>query len=466
MSSKLEIEHEKQSKLEGTSPAPIASERTAEMPSSEQPQQYSQPMEEDGHNWNGSNDPDNPCNWPPLRKISISVIVSSGQLVTLMSTSMMAAALGRISHDLGIDESTTQITFSIFILGLAFAPFPIASFSEMYGRKPVWLFCNAFYVLWNALCPVGRLPALMVVGRFLAGSGASVGITLTGPIMADMYREEDRGRSLAIATFVPYLGPALSPIVGGIITQKLDWLWLFYILSIFNAVIWVVGLVLVRESYTPVLLARKRKAAAATSGSISPGPTSFRVAASKMAANLRRPMQLLWQRPIIQVTALIMALNFGVYCLLLSTFATLWINRYGQSEFISTLHHIAVSVGTTVATQVGGRFMDWIFAKQKARSLNGSTSPEFRVPCLVPPVILIPVGLFWYGWAVEVGAHWAVVDAGVAVFVCGSFLLAQAMLAYLLDEFSHAASANAASRMLSNCWVSCSPSLHHSYLHA
>ncbi|GKT51762.1 putative electron transfer flavoprotein subunit alpha, mitochondrial [Colletotrichum spaethianum] len=169
-----------------------------------------------------------------------------------------------------------------------------------------------------------------------------------------------------------------------------------------------------------------------------------------MAANLRRPMQLIWQRPIIQVIALIMALNFGVYCLLLSTLATLWINRYGQSEFISTLHYIAVSLGTTVATQAGGRFMDWVFAKQKARSPDGSTSPEFRVPCLVPPVILIPIGLLWYGWAAEIGAHWLVVDAGVAVFVCGSFLLAQAMLAYLLDEFSHAASANAASRMLSN----------------
>lgn len=45
--------------------------------------------------------------------------------------------------------------------------------------------------------------------------------------MADMYRKEDRGKSLAIATFVPYLGPALGPIIGGAITQKLDWPWLF-----------------------------------------------------------------------------------------------------------------------------------------------------------------------------------------------------------------------------------------------
>ncbi|PFH57165.1 hypothetical protein XA68_15425 [Ophiocordyceps unilateralis] len=261
--------------------------------------------------------------------------------------------------------------------------------------------------------------------------------------MADMYRKEDRGKSLAIATFVPYLGPALGPVVGGIMTQKLQWWWLFYLLSIFDAAICLVGLLVVRESYGPVLLARKRSLA---------GPTAIRAASARtsIGAVLCRPLLLLWQRPVIQVIALILALNFGVYCLLLSTFATLWIRRYGQSELISTLHYIAVSIGTTIATQAGGHFMDWVFARLKARSPDGSTSPEFRVPCLVPPVILIPVGLFWYGWAAEVGAHWAVVDVGVAVFVCGSFLLAQAMLAYLLDEFSHAASANAAGRLLSN----------------
>ncbi|GKT82407.1 major facilitator superfamily transporter [Colletotrichum tofieldiae] len=151
---------------------------TVEPRSSDQDERLSSLLEEHESTWNCPDDPEDPYNWSPMRKMSISVIISFGQLVTLMSTSMMAAALGKIGHDLGIDESTTQITFSIFVLGLAFAPFPIASFSEMYGRKPVWLFCNGFYVLWNALCPVGSLPALMVVGRFLAGSGASVGITV------------------------------------------------------------------------------------------------------------------------------------------------------------------------------------------------------------------------------------------------------------------------------------------------
>jgi MFS family permease len=50
--------------------------------------------------------------------------------------------------------------------------------SEIYGRKPVFLLSNVWYILWNSLCPVGNSPGLMITGRFLAGCGASAGITV------------------------------------------------------------------------------------------------------------------------------------------------------------------------------------------------------------------------------------------------------------------------------------------------
>jgi MFS family permease len=75
--------------------------------------------------------------------------------------------------------------------------------------------------------------------------------------MADMYGEKDRGKSLAIVTLLPYLGPALGPIVGGLATQLVHWSWIFWIMSIFNAVIIVFGFFCIRETYTPVLFRRK-----------------------------------------------------------------------------------------------------------------------------------------------------------------------------------------------------------------
>lgn len=266
-----------------------------------------------------------------------------------------------------------------------------------------------------------------------------------------MYNAEDRGKSLALATFIPYLGPALGPILGGVLSQHLSWEWLFWILSIFQAAVTVVGFFILSETYTPTLL--RKKAAAQRSPSLSPPQTPWskefrRDLFVKLRANLLRPMLLLVKRPVIQVISLVMALNFGIYCLMLSTYASLWIERYHESETISSLNYIAIAIGSTVASQVGGHSMDWIYRRLRARN-NGATAPEYRIPFLIPAIVMMPAGLFWYGWSAERGISWVMVDFGAAIFTCGSFVLSQGMVAYLLDEIQHAASANAAARMLS-----------------
>ena len=263
--------------------------------------------------------------------------------------------------------------------------------------------------------------------------------------MADMYREEDRGKSLAIASFLPYLGPALGPIVGGLVTQLVDWPWIFWIMCIFNAAVTLLGLVFLRESYTPVLL--RRKAGKTAQPGDPPGPDLL----TQLSGNLARPVHLLLKRPVIQVIAVLLALDFGIYTFLLSTFATLYIDRYGQSESAASLHYIAISIGCTVSAQAGGHIMDWMYRRLRDRTPTKQGTPEFRAPWMAPGMILLPAGLFWYGWSAERGISWVMVDFGAGVFTLGSFVFSQGLLAYQLDEFAeHGASANAASRVLSN----------------
>ena len=96
-----------------------------------------------------------------------------------MSASVIVAALPAIAHDLKVSESTAQIIMLSYFLGMAWSPLLIAGCSEMWGRKKVWTFCTAWYVLWNAVCPLGMKPGLMIVGRVMTGAGASVGATVS-----------------------------------------------------------------------------------------------------------------------------------------------------------------------------------------------------------------------------------------------------------------------------------------------
>jgi MFS family permease len=106
--------------------------------------------------------------------------------------------------------------------------------------------------------------------------------------MADMYGEKDREKLLAMVTLFLYLGPALGPDISGLVTQLVHWSWIFWIMSIFNAVVIVSGFFSIRETHTFVLLRRK----ALTEGGAIPN------AEAERARNLReliRPLQILVQ---------------------------------------------------------------------------------------------------------------------------------------------------------------------------
>lgn len=271
--------------------------------------------------------------------------------------------------------------------------------------------------------------------------------------MADMYPGKDRGKSLAIASIFPYLGPAIGPIVGGLISQHVNWPWLFWFMSIFSAAVVLTGMVIIHESCKPIIL--QRKAARLHKQGImvaADGLSSPQSMLSKIGVSLSRPVRLLTIRLVIQLLALIISLAFGTYVLVLSFFARVFIDQYGQSATSSSLQYIAIALGCTLSTQAGGRLMDLIYARLHARQPEGAPAvPEFRVPLMLIGGLLLPAGLFWLGWSAQGHMHWIMVDIGAMIFTAGDFLASQAALAYILDEFpTHAASAGAAARMVSN----------------
>jgi omega-6 fatty acid desaturase (delta-12 desaturase) len=145
------------------------------------------------------------------------------------------------------------------------------------------------------------------------------------------FRAEDRRKSLALATLFPYLAPALGPIVGGVFSQYISWPWLFWILSMFDAVTVICGVIILRESYKPVLLERrahrlrtKGLATAATEAG------SFRLLLPKLRESLLRPLQISVRRLIIQLTAFSLAIDFSIYVLVLSIYARLFNDQYHE----------------------------------------------------------------------------------------------------------------------------------------
>lgn len=269
--------------------------------------------------------------------------------------------------------------------------------------------------------------------------------------MGDMWHAKDRGKSLALANLLPYLGPALGPILGGVVAQHLAWPWLFWILSIFYAAILVVGFFVIKETYAPVLLQKRAiRRSPAASGVALCGTAALSDFLGRFGTGLSRPIRMLTTRPVVPLISLLMGINFGTYTLVLSTFAELWADSYGESDTTSSLNYISFALGGILSSQGGGHLMDWVWRELKRRYPSRDPVPEYRLPIVALGGIVFPVGILCYGWGAEYAVSWPVVDVGAAIFSVGSFLFSSALLAYILDEFrEHSASAYAATRMFS-----------------
>jgi MFS family permease len=109
---------------------------------------------------------------------------------------------------------------------------------------------------------------------------------------------------------------------------------------------------------------------------------------------------------------------------------------------------IILTTQLTPLEQVSAPIQDRIYRVLKARN-GGVGLPEFRVPLLIPVAILMPVGLFIYGWSAEFVVHWIVPSIGAGIFAAGIMVGFNAIITYILDAYpTYAASAIAAASLL------------------
>ena len=272
-----------------------------------------------------------------------------------------------------------------------------------------------------------------------------------GGVLSDCWRAEERGRAISIFSLAPLLGPAIGPIAGGFVTQNTTWRWTFWATSIADGIIQVAGLFLLKETHPPTLLLAKAKKLRKQTGNEALH-TEFehpeRTLANTLKRSLIRPFKLLGTQPIVQVLAVYMAYLYGIVYLVLSTFPRLWENQYHESIGVGGLNYISLGVGFFLGTQICAPVNDRIYRRLKNKN-NNIGRPEFRIPLMIPGSILVPVGLFIYGWTAQYRTHWIGPNIGAAVFSAGIIIGFQCIQTYLVDSYTrYSASSLAAATVL------------------
>ncbi|KAJ5092521.1 hypothetical protein NUU61_007391 [Penicillium alfredii] len=394
------------------------------------------------------NDPENPLNWPRARKWTITLVVSLSVFLMPLSSSIVAPELSTIQDELHMGSSLEAVlVLSTFVLTYCLGPLLLGPLSELFGRAAVLHSGNLFYLVWNLVCGFARNKGELLAFRLLSGIGGAGGLVVGAGIISDCFPKEERGWVIAIYNFGPVIGPSVGAVVGGFITQYTTWRWAFWATSIFDAALIVLGLAVMKETYPPVILARRRKRMLQTTTHAAlktPYENHDKTVGQLYRNSLIRPLQLLRVQPIVQILALFYAYLYGLMYLVLSTFATLWEDKYHEPIGSGSLNYFALGIGYFLGSQICGFFADPIYRALKKKNA-GVGKPEFRVILMFPASVFAPAGLLWYGWSAQAVTHWIVPDLGIGLFACGAMISFQCTTAYLYEAFTlYAASATGA----------------------
>lgn len=402
--------------------------------------------------WDGPHDREDPRNWSVKRKMFVVGFVSIYTLISPMSSSMPSPAIGEISQDFHITSTVVSaMIISIQILAWAVGPLLIAPLSENenFGRKIVLDVSIWMSFFFNLGCAFSQNTTQMMVCRFIGGLFGSSPINVGAGVIADLFDAKTRNMALAGFSLAPLLGPVIAPVIAGFICDHKQWRWVFYVLSIFNGAVAILGTLFYVETYAPTLLKRKAKQLRKATGNqnlhtiyeITNGETFW----GKMYITMTRPIKLLLTHPMIIGLGSFMAFTYGFMYLMIVTFPTVFGKSYGFSKSVTGLMYIPMGIGFVLGVVFWTIMIDKIYHNLTKKN-NGVAKPEFRLPCLCFSGFGIAAGLFWYGWSVQAKLHWIMPSIGSGIFAFSFIAVFQTIQNYLIDmnSFTSASSVAAA----------------------
>lgn len=163
------------------------------------------------------------------QKYVIAVVYVSTMLLNTLDATIVNVALATLSREFNVSPASIESVVIGYLVSLAVFMPASGWLGDRFGSKRIFLFALMLFTVASALCGVAQSLDQLVLFRVLQGAGGGL---MTPVGMAMLYRAfppEERigvGRILMFATI---LGPALGPVLGGLIIEHLNWRWAFYV---------------------------------------------------------------------------------------------------------------------------------------------------------------------------------------------------------------------------------------------
>ncbi|MDT4961258.1 MAG: hypothetical protein QOF87_905, partial [Pseudonocardiales bacterium] len=157
------------------------------------------------------------------------VLTSTAYFMVILDTGALFTALPRMQRDLHANLASLQWTVNSYGIAFAAGILTAAALGDRFGRRRVFNLGLTLFTLSSAACAVAPGTAELTVARTVQGLGAAAVLPLSLTILTTAFPPQRRGLIVGIYGGLAGLAVASGPVVGGVVTEGLNWHWIFWL---------------------------------------------------------------------------------------------------------------------------------------------------------------------------------------------------------------------------------------------
>jgi DHA1 family bicyclomycin/chloramphenicol resistance-like MFS transporter len=154
-----------------------------------------------------------------------------------LTTDIYLPGLPSVARDLGASTSATQVSLSVFFIGMGVGQLVAGPLSDVHGRRRPLIVGMAAYAAASLACALAPSLPVLVAMRLLQGMAAAAGVALSRAVVRDLYSGAAASRYLSHLMAVAAMAPVLAPLLGGQILHYTSWRGVFAVVFVFGVVL-------------------------------------------------------------------------------------------------------------------------------------------------------------------------------------------------------------------------------------
>src|ERR671922_2820558 len=168
--------------------------------------------------------------------------VAFGLFMIMLDNTVVFVALSAMQRDLHISLSDLEWVVNGYALTFAVLMLTGGKLADLLGRRRIFIVGLVVFTLSSLACGLATSSETLIAARIVQGAGAALMNPATLSIITATFPPRQRGMAIGIWAGVSAMALAIGPLVGGVITQQINWSWIFFI----NVPVGVIGIVVAR----------------------------------------------------------------------------------------------------------------------------------------------------------------------------------------------------------------------------